>query len=260
MNGLTQRIVTDVRLLPAWAGRELRVRYRGTRIGVLWALIQPLAMLAVFGYVFSRVLHVSTGAIPYLSFAFAGVVAWAFLASSLNAATTSLVGEAALVTRAYFQRELLPLGTVAAACIELAMGTAVLLALVLAQGVGLSVNLLGLIPVFAVLLVWAMALAVLCASATVFLRDIRYGLPLVLQLLFVATPIMYPKGLLPSGARWVADVNPIAVVVESTRATVLRHTWPSWGLLAAQAVAGGVLLLGAILYTRRVEMRMADLL
>jgi ABC-type polysaccharide/polyol phosphate export permease len=260
VSDLARRIATDGRLPPIWTARELRIRYSSTRLGLLWALIQPVAMLAVFGFVFARVLDVSSGRMPYLSFAFAGLLCWVFTASSVNAATGGLLSEAVMVTRAYFQRELKPLATVAACVAELLLATVIFFVLFLAQGVSVSVTLLALIPAFSVLIVWTMALATFAASITVFFRDVRHALPLLLQLLFVATPIMYPRALLPAGADWLAVVNPVAVVIDSVRAAALRHVWPNWELLFVQGAAGAGALAFAVLYTRRVEPRMADVL
>jgi ABC-type polysaccharide/polyol phosphate export permease len=217
-------------------------------------------MLAVFGFVFARVLDVSVGGVPYLSFAFAGLVCWTFVASSVSGATSSLLGEASTISRAYFQRELVPLAVVAVTLVDLALATTVFLVLLLVEGVELSITLTGLVPLFLVLIVWTMAASILAAAVTVFVRDVRHLLPLALQLGFVATPIMYPETLLPSNARWIADVNPVAVVVDGVRDSALRDTWPDWRPMAVHAVAGVVALGLAVLYTRKVEMRMADVL
>ena len=260
MAGLPLRIVSDARLVPLWAGRELRIRYRSTRLGVVWALAQPVAILVVFGVVFSRFLHVGSSGLPYVSFAYAGLACWTFAASAMSAAVSSLLNASDTVTRAYFPRELVALGAVAASGPDLVIAAVMLLGVALVQGVGLSFHAIALIPVFGVLVLWTAAAAVFVATATAFIRDIRLILPLVLQLLFVATPIMYPPSLLPTGVSWLADVNPIAALVEATRDCVLRDVWPSWGVLALHGLIAASSLVLAIAYTRAVEMRMADVL
>ncbi len=258
--GLASRIASDVSLVTLWGRRELRVRYRSTRLGLIWALAQPLALLAVFGFVFRRFLHVGSGGLPYISFAYAGLVPWTFATSALAASVTSLVNAKDMVTGAYFHRELVPLGAVAASGPDLAIAVVLLLVIVAIQGVGLSIHLIALPLVFVVLLLWTSAAAIFLATATAFIRDIRLMLPLTLQLLFVASPIMYPKSLLPASFHWLSVVNPVAVLVQGMRDCVLLHVWPAWGLLAAQGLVALGFLVLAIVYTRSVKMRMADVL
>lgn len=252
------RIREQMPLLRMWARRQYRIRYRQSALGWMWSLAQPLAMLAIYGLVLSVLLKVRGNGLPYVSFAFAGLVPWAFLSSAISAAIPATGNARDLISRTYFPREVIPAASVGAALVDLAVGSLFLLILDIAQNVGLAPTVSSLLIIDVILAIWVTGIAILGAVVAVFVRDALHALPLGLQLLFIATPIMYPVTLLPTRWRWVENLNPLAVVVQATRAVVLRHQWPDWPVLAAQFVAGGLFLLASILYTRSVEPRIPD--
>jgi len=246
-------------LLGVWTEREFRVRYRQSALDALWSVIQPVGIVLIYGFLFSIVLQVSTGGLPYLAFAFAGIAPWRFIAFATSSAFPSITAAQGTITKVYFPREVLPLSVVGASLVDLAIATLILFIVAVVQGVGLDVTVLALVPVDVVLVLWVAAICVLGASVSVFVRDVVLFLPLAQQLLFVASPIMYPASLTPDSLSWLNEWNPVAVVVEATRDAVLRHSWPDWPLLAIHgAAATGVLLL-ALAYSRTVERHMADL-
>jgi ABC-type polysaccharide/polyol phosphate export permease len=104
------------------------------------------------------------------------------------------------------------------------------------------------------------AIATCVATLTVFIRDLRYVVPLAVQLLFIATPIMYSGRLFPHGARWVNHVNPIAVTVQAVRDAALSHTWPDWSYLLIHGLVAAVAFVASVLYVRSVEPRIVDVL
>lgn len=249
---------SELALISTWASRERRARYRQTSLAAYWGLAYPVAMLAIYGWMFSVVLDVRGDGLPYLAFASAGLVPWAFLAAALTSAGGSIVYAAPTLSAVRFPREIIPLGAMWSNVIELTIGVGVLVVLAMAHGIGLAVTAAALPVVGAILLLWVASVCVLLAAVSVFVRDVRQGLPLLLQLAFIATPVMYPPSLLPSRFDWIAEVSPMAVVVEATRDVVLRHVWPDWTLLAVHAVAGAVALAAALAYCRSVEVRFAE--
>jgi ABC-type polysaccharide/polyol phosphate export permease len=227
-------------------------------LAAYWAIVYPAAALAIYGWLFTVVLHVRGDGLPYLSFAFAGLVPWTFVAAAATAACGSIVQAVPTISSVRFPNEIIPLGAMVANAVEPVIGVALLLAVGVAQGVGLGLTLVALPAVAVVLAVWVAALCVVLGTVTVFVRDVRHGLPLALQLGFILTPVMYPPSLLPVRFEWVARVNPVAVVVEGTRDVVLRHVWPDWPLLVAHAAAGTAVLAFTVAYCRSVELRFAE--
>jgi ABC-type polysaccharide/polyol phosphate export permease len=255
---IIRRLRAEWPLLLAWTRKEYRTRYRQSVLGLAWSVLQPLATLAAFGAVLSGVLKVSSEHLPYVSFAFAGLVPWSFVASTLMLATGSLLNASSVIGKAYFPREVVPLATMLTFAIDLTIATGLLLVIIGIQGVGYSVTMVGLAPIYAVLLLYGAAIATFTATLTVFVRDLRFAVPLVVQLLFIVSPVMYSPKLLPHAVRWANEVNPIAVIVTATRAVGLHHHWPAWGLLGIHALVAGALTLLAVAYVRSVEPRIAD--
>lgn len=259
-DGLMIRLRSILPLLAAWSRKEYSVRYRQSLLGVAWSVVQPLALLAIFGTILTRVLHVSSGGAPYISFAYAGLVPWTFVASVLQITTVAMLTAGPVITKVYFPREVIPLAQVLAFTMDLAIGSCILLVILLVQGVGLSWKLAATPVAFCVLIVWMSAAAIFLSTVTVFIRDLRFAMPLFVQLLFFGSPIMYPAQLLPPSVAWVNTVNPIAVVVTSVRATAIRHAWPAWTPLLLQGIAAACALALALAYLRSLEPRLVDVL
>lgn len=244
----------------AWTVRILRARYQQSALGWSWAVIQPLATVGIFTLVFTRIVHVDTGGVPYAVFSYAAVVPWALLASALPDMSMSLVGNLSLVTRIYFPREALPLAALAARVVDFGISAALLVALILAFGLPVSLTGLAFLPV--VLLVQLVLLAGLglwAAALNVFYRDVDPVLKLGLQVWFYASPVIYPVAMVPERWRTLYFLNPMAGLIESYRDVLLDGRVPGAYLATAGLVA--VALLGAGYgFFKRAEARFADII
>lgn len=252
------RIHRSLPLVGMWASREYRIRYRQSSLGLAWSIVQPLALLATFGVVLSLVLRVETEGFPYVTFTYAGLVLWTFISNAVSLGVTSTMNAMPVMSKTYFAREVVPLAVVIASLVDLVIGGVLLALLAVVQGVGLSVTFIGALPIAGVLGIYVAAVAMFGGALTVFVRDLRHALPVLIQVVFFASPVMYPASLVPEQWRWVNAVNPVAVFVEAMRDAVLRHEWPNWPLLASHGVVAALLLLGAVAYTRSVEPRLVD--
>src|SRR5687767_1134237 len=188
------REVFDAREI-VWAlvRRDLIVRYEHALLGVSWALGVPLAQVAVFTLVFTRVAPVATN-VPYPLFAYAGLTAWSFMSSSLRAATRSLSDQVGLVTRVYFPREALPLGSVLVALVDFAVTLVPLTLLMIWYGVRPTWGLLGLPAVMAVMVIFTAGLSLVLSIANLFYRDVRHLVEIVLLIWMFASSVVYPIG------------------------------------------------------------------
>jgi lipopolysaccharide transport system permease protein len=253
-----ERLRTALPLLRMYSLRQIQLRYRQSLLGLAWTVVQPVAIMAIYGFIFSAFLDVNGGGLPYLSMAWTGLTVWMFVQAALQMGTVSLQNDSWLLGRVWFPREIIPLAPVVAGLIDLLVAAVILLAIVVVQGVGLSVHAVTLVLPMAVLVVWCAAVSVFTATITVFLRDMATIVGLGLRLLFIATPVMYPEQSVPEHLRWINAVNPFASVVVNTRAALLSHEWPNWELLAFHLVTGSALLALAMWYLRSVERRMVD--
>jgi len=245
-------------LLLSLALKEIQVRYRQALLGVAWALVQPLALMAVTTLVFHRFLDVSSGALPYPVFVFVGLVPWTYFHTAVSGAVPSLVSNAELVRKIYFPREALPLAHVLTALVDLAAG--IVLALVLALGWGAPITgYLLLAPLLLAVLVAAAAeLALLGSAVNVYFRDVKHALPLLLQVLFFATPVVYPLDAVPASWRPAFGLNPLTAVVEGLRRVLCEGRAPDAGLTALGAAVSLVALAAAWAAFSRAARRFAD--
>jgi lipopolysaccharide transport system permease protein len=254
------RLRRDLGLVRILAPREFRTRYRQSVLDVAWSLISPVVICAVYGIILTRSFDVDGACSPYLSSAWTGLVLWTFFATAVGTAGWSLVSSADLLGKVYFPREAIPLSVVGATLVDLAVGLVTVVVVVLAQGVDLRPIALTAFAGVAVLVVWAAALSLLFSVVAVFLRDVNHAVQLGLRVGFFATPVMYEASFLPEAFRWTATVSPVAAAIEGVRDPLLCGTSPDVLLLAAHLVVGLAVLALAVLYTRRVEDRMVDVI
>ena len=251
-------LLAEARLTVSWARRALHGTYRQSSLRLFWAVVQPLSVYAVYVIVFQYILKVETGDIPYLSFMVAGVTVWRYFAIGLNTAN-AFVDQAHVLSRVYFRREIVPLSMCLTGLIDLGIGTVALVVVMALQGVDLHWSFLALPLVYVDLILYTAAVAVLLSTVAVFVRDLGHAMPTIAQLLFLATPIMYPASQLPPNLEFLAVVNPIAVLAEAARDATLRGAWPSPLALGVNFVIGAVLFAAAIAYLRSIEHRIVDI-
>lgn len=241
--------------------RDVKVRYKQTLAGAAWAVIQPVAVMAVMALALGRVAAAADAAVPYWLFVLCGLVPWTFFAAVVNSTGQSIVANQQLVTKIYFPRLLLPLSAVGLCGLDFLIGCALLAAAAVAAGVVPGWGLLALPVVVAVLLLVAVGLGLLFAAATVRYRDFRVMLPLLLQLWLFLTPAIYLQAGVSFGllGEVVLAANPVQGVVTNFRAAVLGtpFDWPALGLSAAVGVG---LSAAGVWYFRRAERAFADVI
>jgi homopolymeric O-antigen transport system permease protein len=240
--------------------RDVKVRYKQTAIGVGWAILQPAASMVVFALAFGRLAHIPSNGIPYPLFAYAGLLPWSFFSHALTTASTSLVANEKMITKVYFPRMLVPLAAVVAGLLDLVIASSLLIVLLLAYRIDLTLRVL-LIPVFLVLLVvTAIGVSLWLCALDVKYRDVRHTLPFLTQIWLFASPVVYPASLLPPQWRAVYGLNPLSGVLEGIRWALFNvGPFPSTLILVATMTAGVITATG-ILYFRRMERTLADVI
>src|SRR5262249_42814807 len=173
-------------LLLQMTQRDLILRYKQTLMGVAWAMLMPLVNTAIFSVIFTRVAPIDTG-VPYPLFAFTGLLAWNFFASSLRFAATSLTSNATLVTKVYFPREVLPTSAVLVSLVDTLVGSLLLAAMMIYYHVGVTPAILVLPLVLAVEAIFTCAVALVLAMANLFYRDVKYVLEVAIMIWMFAT-------------------------------------------------------------------------
>lgn len=238
---------------------DLKVRYKQTVLGAAWAIIQPLAVMVVFAVFFGLVVRVPTGEIPYPIFAYSGLVVWTYFANSLSRASDSILDHESLITKVYFPRLLIPVAAVMAGLVDFAIAFAVLVALVISYGFVPTAAVLTL-PLFVLLAVMtALAVSLWLSALNAQYRDIRFLVPVLVQLWFFSTPIIYPTDLIPEGWRTLYEVlNPMVGVVESFRWALLGTGEPPSITLLISVVMVTAIFVSGLYYFRKMEKIFAD--
>ena len=246
-------------LLWVLVGRDLKVRYKQTVLGVAWAVLQPLATMLLFTLVFGRLAKMPSDGFPYPVFVYAGLLPWTFFANALTASGNSLVGQQHLISKIYFPRLIIPLASVGAGLLDFAISFAIMVALLLYFGLGWTVNLLA-VPLLIIAVVFvALGVGTLLSALTVTYRDLRYVLPFLVQFWMFATPIVYPASLFPPEWRWALFVNPMAGLIEGFRSAFLGRPFDGGGL-AISAVSAIAIFLVGVFYFAKMERRFADII
>ena len=240
--------------------RDVKVRYKQTVLGAAWAILQPLAQMAVFSVVLGRLVEQSALGVPYPLFAFAGLLPWNFFSSAVTSAAGSMVGNQGLVTKVYFPRVFLPGSAVGVAAIDFTIAFGMLVVLMLYYNLGFSLSLL-LIPgmVFGLAGI-ALGVGTLLSALTVAYRDLRYVVPFLMQLWLFATPAIYfDTRNIDARWQWALPLNPLHGLILNFRRVALGQEVDSYTLAFSLAITVLVLFFG-FLYFRRVERTLADII
>jgi lipopolysaccharide transport system permease protein len=256
----------SLRLVDLWAHRELvyfltwrdiKVRYKQTLLGVAWAVLQPVASMLVFTLIFGRLARLPSDGIPYPLFALAGLVPWTFFANGLGQASASLVTNQPLVTKVYVPRLAIPLATVLAGLLDLAIAGIVLALAMLYAGRVPDGSALWVIPLSLLAAIATLGAGLWLAALNVRYRDVKFVVPFLVQLWLFATPIVYPTSLLEPRWRAAYALNPMVGVVEGYRWALFGGAVPT--TVVGPSIIGALVLLGTgALYFRRVERTFAD--
>jgi lipopolysaccharide transport system permease protein len=242
----------------AW--RDIKVRYKQTALGVLWAIIQPLITMMIFTVVFGTIANISSEGLPRPVFYFSALLPWIYFSSSLAAAGMSLVSNAGLLTKIYFPRIILPAAAALVPLVDFVIGSVFLIGFMVFYGIPVGWNLL-LWPILVVpLALLALGLGAFLAALNVKYRDVKYAIPFGIQLLLFITPIIYPSSVFPERFRWLLALNPLTGLVEAFRYAV-SPTYPvDWHALALSLAVTLIVLVLGIAYFKRTEKAFADII
>jgi len=247
-------------LLFFFVWRDIKVRYRQTVMGALWAIIQPFFTMVIFSLFFGRLAKIPSDGLPYPVFSYAALVPWTFFATALNQASNSLVVSANMVKKIYFPRLSLPIATVLASVVDFVLAFMVLLGMMLFYGLVPTTNVLWL-PFFLLLaLVTSLGVSLWLSAMNVQFRDVHYTIPFLTQAWLFVTPIAYPSSLLPEPWRTLYGLNPMAGVVEGFRWALLGTDTAPGPMTVVSAVVALILLISGAFYFRRMEQGFADVL
>jgi lipopolysaccharide transport system permease protein len=238
--------------------RDVKVRYKQTLLGMMWAVLQPLFMMFIFTLFFGRLANMPSEGIPYPLFAYTALLPWTFLSNAVISSGNSLVTNANLITKVYFPRILIPAAAVGAGLLDFAIAFVILIVLMLYYGVMVSPK-IAMLPVL-VLMTTTLAFAVglWLAALNVKYRDVRHALPFLMQIWMFLSPIIYPASLAQGKLRWLLLLNPLAGIIEGYRSALFAQKEFDWMMLGVSALLTMILLTYSVIAFRRMEKGFAD--
>ncbi|HEX2980163.1 MAG TPA: ABC transporter permease [Anaerolineaceae bacterium] len=242
--------------------RDIKVRYKQTALGVVWAILQPVLTMVVFTFIFGKLANLGPKGVPYPIFSFVAVLPWQYFSQSLNLSSNSLVGNAAMITKVYFPRLIIPISSVLGGLVDFAVAFVILIGMMVYYGIRPTFAIVFL-PLFLLLaLITALGVGLWLATLNVQYRDVRYIVPFLTQFWMYATPAIYSSDLLQKlGEPWISlsGLNPLMGVVEGFRWAMLGMD-PPGPMIAVSAVIAVLILVSGLFYFRRVEKGFADVI
>ena len=238
--------------------RDIKVRYKQTLLGAAWVILQPFLIMVVFSVVFGFLVKVPSDGIPYPVFMFCALVPWQLVANSFADAGNSLAANQTLITKVYFPRLIIPLAAVLARLVDFAFALLVLLGMPFYYDLKLGSS-IWVLPFF-VLLALAIGLGVglWLSSLSLRYRDVRQMIPFFTQIWFFSSPIAYSASLIPENWRAIYNINPMIGVIEGFRWALLGKENMTGQALTLSVATVALVLVTGLLYFRRVERTVAD--
>ena len=246
-------------LLYFFVWRDVKVRYKQTLLGAAWAVLRPFATMVLFSIIFGRLAKLPSDGIPYPIFAYTALLPWELFALSLSSSSNSMVGARGIITKLYFPRMFVPMGSILAGLVDFAIAFVLLIGMMFYFDITPTFALLTL-PLFLVFAVaTALSVGLWLAVLNVRFRDVRYTLPFLTSFWLWATPVAYSTSLIPERWRTIYGLNPMAGVVEGFRWAMLGKEGGLGSLVLVSVLVVAVLLSGGLIYFHRMEKTFADL-
>lgn len=236
--------------------KEIRGKYKGSILGVLWSFINPLLMVLVYAIVFPYIMKIETP--NYLIFLICGVIPWNFFTTCLSQGTTTITNNANLIKKVYFPREILPISVVTSGIINFLISCVIILVFVLGSGIGLSWHLIFLPLIVLIQYIFTLGLVFVLSSINVYIKDAEYIVNFVTMLLFYATPVLYTTELFNGAILWIFKLNPMAHLINAYRDVFYVHQIPNLTNLSILFVLSiNFVIIGQKIF-KRLEKRFAE--
>jgi lipopolysaccharide transport system permease protein len=239
--------------------RDVKIRYKQTLLGAAWAIIQPLLTMLVFTFIFGRVAKIDSNGIPYPVFAYAALLPWTFFANAITTSGNSIVGSAHLITKVYFPRPIIPMASVCAGLVDLAVAFPMLVVLMFYYHIGITLKTLFLVPLVSLTTLLAIAVGMWISAINVKYRDVKFAMPFVVQIWMYLSPVAYPSSVVPAKWRTVYSLNPFVGIIDGYRAALFGRAF-DWKALAISLVVTLSFLAYASQQFRKMEKGFADII
>ena len=243
-------------LLKTNVKKDIRGKYKGSFLGILWSFINPLLQVLVYALVFPYIMKVETE--NYLIFLICGIIPWTWFVTSISQGTTSITNNANLIKKVYFPREILPISVVTSGLINFLISCLIILIFVLLGGLGITWHLIFLPFIIIIQYLFTLALIFVLSAINVYVKDVEYIVSFIINMLFYATPILYTTEMFSGPILWIFRLNPLAHLINAYRDVFYVHHIPN--LVNLGILLGVSILLVVICYIifKKLEKRFAE--
>jgi lipopolysaccharide transport system permease protein len=238
--------------------RDIKIRYKQTAIGILWALLQPLLTMVVFSVIFGKLGNLPSDSVPYPVFVMTALLPWQLFTKALTQGSASMVTMGGMMGKIYFPRLIAPLSSVLSGAVDFVIALAILVAMMVWYGVWPGWEIL-LAPLFVLLgLASALAVALWLSAINAKYRDVQQAMPFLTQIWMFITPVIYPTSMIPQGWKWLFVLNPMVSVIDGFRWSLLGVRPPDMSSLLISSLSVLVLLVTGLIYFARFEKNFVD--
>jgi ABC-2 type transport system permease protein/lipopolysaccharide transport system permease protein len=240
--------------------RNLRSRYKQTFLGFAWSLITPVTLMVVFTVFLRRVAKIETGGIPYPIFSYVGLLPWSFFSGAVSSSAGVILSNNSLLNKIYCPREVFPISTITSSAVDTACAMFALFVLFAVNTYAPTTGVVWVPLLTLVLVIFTLGVCLMISALTVYLRDLRYGVGIIIQLGLFATPVAYSlSSVVPKNLQTAyAALNPLGPVIQGYRDAVLLGHRPDFGLLGIATVSSCIWVVAGYIVFKRLETGFAD--
>lgn len=243
-------------LLKSNIRKEIRGKYKGSFLGVLWSFVNPLLSVLVYAIVFPLVLKNTQP--HYVTYLIIGIIPWTFFTTSISQGTTTVLVNGGIIKKVYFPREILPISVVSSALVNFLISCIIIFIFLMFSGIGFSYYIF-LLPVIAIIqYLITLGVVFITSAIDVYIRDAEYIINFFINMLFYATPILYSADLFPARFRCILNLNPMAVIINGYRDILYYKQLPNIVSLVVLFLASIILLLFGIAVFKKLEKGFAE--
>lgn len=243
-------------LLKSNVRKEIRGKYKGSFLGILWSFVNPLLMTLVYAIVFPFLLR---GSQPhYTTFIIIAILPWNWFTSTIAQGTSTILGNGGIIKKVYFPREILPISVVSSGLINYLISCLIILLFLLFSGIGYSFYILLLPVIVMIQYILQLGIILITSSINVYVRDLEYIINFFIQMLFYATPVLYSMDMFPPKIRWLLKLNPMSTLIDSYRDIFFYKQAPNFLMLVFVLMLSLIILAIGIIIFKKLEKGFAE--
>jgi len=239
--------------------RNIKVLYAQTILGFMWAILNPVILIAIFTVIFGKVAKVPTGDTPYLLFVTVAMVPWTYMSEAMMASSQSLVSDQSILGKVYFPRLIYPFTPILAKLVDFAIAISIIVVIMIYYGVAPTWNLL-LLPLFILLMIIVpLGVGLWLSALAIRYRDVKFAMGFFIRMAMYSAPIVYSAVTIPEAYRFFYSLNPIVAVTEGYRSTLLGLPF-EWQYIIPGAIVAVLILVSGAFYFKKMERIFVDVI